>query len=139
MLYKYTFPTTKRSGLIRTGGSTWFKIEDEPVKIEIGCIAEGVAYMLAIFYAFNMKHPVPLNGGRQARVFQAKGVLPCFSTPSMDAAFFNVIGTALYDLCVMRNSNVDGNIPHDFNHSSSFFYKPFASLSASASAPSLPQ
>ena len=62
MLYKYTFPTTKRSGLIRTGGSTWFKIEDEPVKIEIGCIAEGVAYMLAIFYVFNMKYPVLLNG-----------------------------------------------------------------------------
>ena len=80
VLYKYTFPTTKRSGLIRTGGSTWFKIEDEPVKIEIGCIAEGVAYMLAIFYAFNMKHPVPLNGGRQARVFQAKGVLMQIAT-----------------------------------------------------------
>ena len=38
------------------------KKEDEAVKIQIGCIAEGVAYLLAIFYVFNMKYPVLLNG-----------------------------------------------------------------------------
>ena len=51
----------RQPGLIRIGGSTWFKLEDEAVKVEIGCIAEGVAYLLAIFYVFNMKYPAPLN------------------------------------------------------------------------------
>ena len=44
-----------------TKNSNFQKKEDEAVKIEIGCIAEGVAYLLAIFYVFNMKYPV-LNG-----------------------------------------------------------------------------
>ena len=52
----------RQPGLIKIGETTWLKLEDEIVRIEASCVAEGVAYLLAIFYVFNMKYPSPLNG-----------------------------------------------------------------------------
>ena len=52
----------RQPGLFKIGETTWPKLEDEIVRIEANCVAEGVAYLLAIFYVFNMKYPSPLNG-----------------------------------------------------------------------------
>ena len=43
------------------GKETWIKLDQQAFKLEVSCVAEGLAILFASYFIFNVKYPAELN------------------------------------------------------------------------------
>jgi hypothetical protein len=48
-------------GIMYIGSKIFMKLETDAVEINVGCVSEAVAYLIAAYFVFNCKYPEPLT------------------------------------------------------------------------------